>query len=312
MKTVRGLHLLGGLAVLLVAAVFFTPAAEAQPRIHALLIINGANNNPRDHSRGGFIMYKLLEESVKKNLGSDVRIDILKSPTSLQLPINPNATLDIINGYSRKLSDAAPITADNILRWVNNVSPARDDIVFVYFTGHGGTYKADRTYSGDVGNEGEFFLQLPGVVINRGRLVEAMDRLGCRLKILLTDACSYGVEVEPFNLNPPDLKEFYKNLFFQHKGFLNVVAASPGEYATSTPEAGGLFTAAFVFTMTVPPESVWEDGFSTWEEVFRETYEMTQWYFQRAYSDGVPPQLNNITQTSQHPKYLGALPRPIQ
>ena len=48
MKTMRELHLLGVLAALLVAVVFFTPAAaEARPTIHALLIIEGANHNPR-------------------------------------------------------------------------------------------------------------------------------------------------------------------------------------------------------------------------------------------------------------------------
>ena len=82
----------------------------------------------------------------------------------------------LFDAYSRKLANAGSITAENILEWVNTVSPAHDDVVFVYFTGHGGTYP-----SGD--NVGEFHLSLPpDGAFNRGRLVEAMDRLGCRLK----------------------------------------------------------------------------------------------------------------------------------
>ena len=64
--------------------------------------------------------------------------------------------------------------------------------------------------------------------------------------------------------------------------------------------------------MTAPPQSVWEDGFSTWEEVFRETYKVTQWYFEMVYRSGVPPQLQDNNQTSQHPMYFGELPQRIE
>ena len=149
---------------------------------------------------------------------------------------------------------------------------------------------------------------------NRSRLVEAMDRLGCRLKILLTDACSYGVPVREINLNPQPPEDFYKNLFFQHKGFLNATAASPGQYAISTPQLGGLFTVAFTSVMTAPPLSIGEDGFATWEEVFRETYQKTQAFFEHVYQGPLFPraQLESIEQTNQHPVYFGAFPRPIR
>ena len=168
---------------------------------------------------GAFKMYQLLQATGKKYLECDVRIDILKAP-EIQVPEYANATPDFVNTYSRKLADAdpIPITAENILEWVNTVSPAHDDVVFVYFTGHGGTYP-----SGD--NVGEFHLSLPSGAFNRGRLVEAMDRLGCRLKILLTDTGSYSVSLLKFGPHPVNFATFYKHLFFQHEGFLNVVSA---------------------------------------------------------------------------------------
>ena len=111
--------------ILLSGLLVFTPAvsAAAKPTIHALLI-SGADVNPKDHSMGAFKMYQLLQATGKKYLECDVRIDILKAP-EIQVPEYANATPDFVNTYSRKLADAdpIPITAENILEWVNTVSP---------------------------------------------------------------------------------------------------------------------------------------------------------------------------------------------
>ena len=97
----------------------------------------------------------------------------------------------------------------------------------------GGTYT-----SGD--NEGKFYLSLPpDRVFNRGRLVEAMDRLGCRLKILLTDACRYSVDVQAIYVNARPEDDFYKHLFFQHKGLSECRCSESGEYAVSNPQLVG-------------------------------------------------------------------------
>ena len=68
-----------------------------------------------------------------------------------------------------------------VLDWIQSVQPTHDDVMFIYYAGHGGM--VSNRYR-------ETYLNLTEGRLFRYKLVDAMERVNCRLKMLITDACS--------------------------------------------------------------------------------------------------------------------------
>ena len=280
MKTMmRGLYLFVAFAMLLGTAMVFTSTADAQT-IYVLLIIDDGNpSNAPQHNASKNKMERLFR-TIKRETGIPLELSELKS----------------------NVDDNSPefMSRDNILKWTRNVNADRDDVVFVYFSGHGGAHRSTR----------KLYLTLPMGKFDRKVLANAIDSIPCRLKILVTDACSYGVPVTLPYINT--LKKAYANLFLEHKGFLNLAAAVEGEFALGNSE-GGIFTRAFVDVMEFV-DKLGDDGFVSWSEVFEETKKRTHFYFEVFMDSPSMPQnirdtLNEVGQKSQRPKYFGELPK---
>ena len=204
------------------------------------------------------------------------------------------------------------MTRDNILGWIKEVQPGRDDVVFVYFSGHGGAAKTETK---------DMYIFLDGSTkLYRKEIVKAMESIECRLKILVTDACSAGPLVDkPDVVVSPDidLDTALHNLFFEHEGFLNISSASEGEKAVGDNTQGSYFTASLVDSIIVGVESKKLDsnpldGFVSWEEVFELAKEITQ----ERFDVGFPllpklkrDEMEKAGQTTQTPKYFGELPK---
>ena len=260
------------------AAMVFASTADAQ-EIYALLIIDDANplNAPQHNAS------KDKMERVFRDIQQEARIPVKLS--ELKSNVDENSP--------------EYMSSDNILQWVRNVNADTDDIVFVYFSGHGGAYSRTR----------ELYLSLPTGKLNRKELANAVGRVQCRLKILATDACSFGVPIRLPYINT--LKKAYANLFLEHKGFLDVAAAVEGEYALGNSE-GGIFTRAFVDVMLYV-EKLGDDGFVSWQEIIEATSKKTHGYFKAFMRSPEMPQsikemLDEVGQKSQRPKYFGELP----
>ena len=206
MKMVRWLQVSLFVTLLVSLSVFFTPAANAVT-IHTLLVIDGGNPRNFDQHEAAKDSMRLLLRQIKRTLRCPVQISELN-------------TADSGSSYA---------SSDNILKWVTEVRVDRDDVVWVYFSGHGGVHSGTD----------DFYLSLQGEDLDRNRLAAKIERLPCRLKILTTDACSYSGDpvVAP---SYPGLKAF-RQLFYEHKGFFNVVGAAKNELAGRKPRrVGGL------------------------------------------------------------------------
>ena len=216
----------------------------------------------------------------------------------------PGATVKISELLYRQ------VTRENIFGWIQSLNPGTDDVVFVYFSGHGGADK-EGTH--------EHFLNLYGEKINRKELAKAVEELNCRLKILITDASGYS-PVIPIELPPrgnPDYSHL-DDLFLEHEGFLNLTSASPGQLSIGDRVNGGYFTLALVdgilpWSMADIDRNP-QDGFVSWEEVFEETkvlldncYEMAESKFSRRFK----MVLRRRNQTIQTPEVLSEFPKRI-
>ena len=206
------------------------------------------------------------------------------------------------------------MTAANIQQWLKALRPGRDDIVFLYYNG-----------DGHGGKDRELYLELlDDENFRRKAIVEAMEQLACRLKILVTDSGSQGTPVpEPLDVfeslyrpkgeNRSLFREqAYTHLFFEHEGFLNLTAATEGERAFEDLN-GGWFTRSLV-------KAIYEfheldsnfDFFISWLEVFQRTRQRTMEVFHTEAPDMdyvMQQKLRAEGVRSQRPKYYGELPK---
>ena len=233
---------------LLGVSILIVYPAEAQT-VHALLVIMDA-----DSSIGPAM--KVDQYKVERMLTSVSRVYPVKKTVYLS---SRNAT----QGRA-------------VLDWIRRVQPSRDDVVLVYYAGHGGM--ESNSYR-------ETYLNLTDRRLFRYELAEAMEKVNCRLKMLITDACSnaprlpivtssYAVETVS--------KGHIKNLFGQHEGFLHLNAASEGQYSWSHLELGSFFTIALMELISDISDSD-RDGFVAWQEVFELTKGVTEELFERVY-----------------------------
>lgn len=187
------------------------------------------------------------------------------------------------------LSSRGETTPRNVLRWVQDLRPARDDVVFIYYGGHGGMVsRTDR----------RTYLYLTNGELYRTDLEAAVKSHFCRLKIIVTDACSsYPLsEQSPAGLHtfasvvPSRQDAMIENLFGQHEGILHVNGASEGQYGWSDMSRtgqGSFFTRSFIAAIDHTLK-VYEggDGFIEWKEVFEVARRATQAVFRQVKDSG--------------------------
>ena len=261
--TILTLFLLG-LGILIVSP------ADAQT-VHALLIIMDAD------PRIGPAM-KVDQQKVEQLLTSVNRVYTVKKTVYLS---------------SRNVTRRRAV-----LNWIQSVQPVSDDVIFVYYGGHGAMVS---------NNYRETYLELTDKKLFRFELANAIQKKSCRLKMLITDACSnaprppivassYAVETVS--------KRYIKNLFGQHEGFLHLNGATEGEYGLCHIELGSFFTISLMALISDISDTN-SDGFVAWEEVFALAKEDTQTIFDQAYPY-FPPSMKRAFRsrgiTSQTPK----------
>lgn len=229
-------------------SILIVPSADAQT-VHALLIIMDADPS--------------IGPATKVD---QYKVDRMLTSVSRVYPVKKTVYLSSRNATRGRA----------VLDWIQSVQPALDDVVFVYYAGHGGM--ESNTYR-------ETYLNLTDGELYRYKLADAMERVNCRLKMLITDACSnaprplivassYAVETVS--------KSHIKNLFGQHKGFLHLSAASEGQYSWSHLELGSFFSIALMELISDISDAD-RDGFVAWQEVFELTRDVTEELFKQHY-----------------------------
>ena len=259
MKPQNSLHLAGLLLILASIAAFscvFALNADAQT-VHALLVI--------------------MDDDPSSYFNASVKINSLAMLTTLR-QLGPQLNLVVWEAREEFL-DGNEVNQWRILEWVQELRPAPQDTILVYYNGHGSVENDRHILDLKQGMETE------DMILPRAALESALLAKAGRLKMLITDACSKVVAPADFNLptkglvpyagfNPKE-KRYVKDLFLQHEGFLNITAASPGELAWGSSAQGGFFTHALV-KQSLTRETAGKDGFLSWEEVFAKCQTDTQ------------------------------------
>lgn len=137
----------------------------------------------------------------------------------------------------------------NVLSWLQNYPVNQDDVVFLFFSGHG--YRTDS-------KEGNVWPNLYFTPANRGidfyQLTQIIKEKHPKLMIAIADCCNnvlpeaYAPQlIKNYSLalsyRKPHVKNNYQKLFLHSYGTVIASSSIPGQYSWGT-KSGGLFTLA--------------------------------------------------------------------
>lgn len=278
MKTLKSVSIIALLVFLMSTIVGVIPA-DAQT-VHALLVI--MDDDPR--------------------IGTNVKVD---RKNIVQLLGSIENELCEVNSTTL-LSSKDQATREGVLQWVRNIHTDKNDILFIYYAGHGGMNEKNQT-----------FLVTEGKWLFRSELVNAIEQVKSpRLTLLITDCCSSLVtqKIDPNLQSSRSMtrltEKTLRNLFLEHQGFLHVTAATEEQYGWSNVVTGGWFTKNLMDALNSNPDEN-RDNFLTWKEVFETARRNTEKTFSQA--TFTTTQLQDMKQkgiTSQTPKAY-SFPTPL-
>ena len=261
-----------GLLIFLWSATVCVPAAEGQT-VHALLIVMDDDPSVGQNVKVDRKRIQHMLDSVQNELSWDLeRTDLLSSQDSA--------------------------TRTKVLEWIKNIRTNPNDVVFIYYAGHGGMNRNKET-----------FLATEGQYLYRKELVNALESIELpRLTCLITDCCSSLVQsaldptLQSSRSGARPASAVLKNLFLEHKGFLHLTSATEGQYAWSNVVNGGWFTLSLINAMEADPDGN-RDRFLSWEEVFVKARENTEKLFaQTTFTAEQQSRMRQLGITSQTPK----------
>jgi hypothetical protein len=210
----------------------------------------------------GLTLHALLlsDDTPASGLREEVHIDIEKVHRLLTF-VTKETKIDlditILQGKEAKLLC--------IKKWIDDLSPSAEKILFLYFAGHG--FRTPHSS----GQWPHLVLPNRGETVSSNWILEQFKSKEVRLSILLSDCCNNIDERFLFKKTKGPQKEVplpgLKKLFLETQGSIVASAASPGQYAFCTLKQGGIFTDTFIDSLykTCRKES------PSWKEVFLRT-----------------------------------------
>jgi len=198
-------------------------------------------------------------------------------------------------------------TTENIKRELKRNSADSDDVLFFYYSGHGGM------------TGGQTFLwPCDEKDIFRSEIQELVNSRPARFKLIITDACSSSIDSVGYKniqnymgsvANVEVYDEYYRSLFLGYEGLLDYTAATEGEYAWYN-YLGGFFTISLVEEILLQNPSM------KWEDVIKASREKTEEKFKEMYNMGFVTQediqdMEDKNITNQSPQVY-AYPSPIE
>ena len=250
--------------ILCIALFAAVDAAHAQ-KVHALLVLLGNDTKITATVEKSHDTIVDLMQLVSRDC--EVNLTVMKSKPGLEGEVSHKRLVKTEVKAKESPEQLGIIKPPQVMHWIRNVQVTPADTLLIYFNGHG---KID-TYGT---HWLSFDINSDETQLARDVLAEELKGKPARLKLLITDTCSFIQDDSRTTQQRPRAfvgvtatARFYaKNLFLQHEGFLDITAASPGELAYGNIEVGGFFTSG-IATSLVPDSDTDKDDFLTWREV---------------------------------------------
>lgn len=187
--------------------------------------------------------------------------------------------------------DATPATIE---RAIERLQPGPDDTVLFYYTGHGA-----------IDDGGEYF-DLKGGKLRRKEVRAALEAKKPRLAALVTDCCNVRSDGEriaaaaPGPDEPQDYTPWFRSLFIDPRGVVDVNACAPGESAFFPPESLETLPGSFFTKALTENARANRDRSGTWDELLTGVSLQVHVWFRQSYPDGVAVAKGAVSQRDQN------------
>ena len=259
---------------LLGAALCLAPVVASAEKIHALVVVDTS-------PAAGWGRYQ-----------PNVEFDLVH----MQGVFEQNAPEDSLMLEPRVLDTNEIASPAFILESLDELKPAANDTVVLYYSGHGG-----------IDDRGSYF-ELAGGKLYRDEVRKRLQAKNARLAVLLSDCCNSRsdgrAQTAPRALfrRPETYTPLFQSLFVRPKGFVDVTACAPGQSAFFSPPPndsdaipGSLFTKAL---------SAWAEDHlqrdTSWDELVNEVGIEVHLAFHEAYPQGATFAKGAPVQTDQN------------
>lgn len=162
---------------------------------------------------------------------------------------------------------------EEIIQWLEESSFNTDDVVFLFFSGHG--YRTVSKIESDWPN---LYFTPARKGVDFYRLIEILEKKNPRLIIAIADCCNnvlpeYGAPPkikDPFyalSYKKPSVKKNYRSLFLKTKGKIIASSSIPGQHSWGT-KIGGLFTVTLFHVLK---EETKRSFTPSWDAIFHQS-----------------------------------------
>jgi hypothetical protein len=235
----------------------------------------------------------IVGDTADAEVGASVAVDVGHVQSALRLGVPAGRrTITVLVG------EAA--TPERIKAHYEALPPAGGATLLFYYSGHGAW-----------ADTGHYLRMNGGKILDRARLLEAMQAKSPRLAVVLTDCCSlYVGETALYALPAPD-PDVFRDLFFRHRGVVDATAARKGQEAVGDTLLGGFFTHALAMALTGAPKAELDatrDGVVSWDELLAVVSRDTASAFRRAHPRGVEIKGRKVPGQNPHLFGVGAPP----
>lgn len=192
----------------------------------------------------------LVADTQDNSIGKDDKIDNQALNKELQgIAKCLGAEIDIQNITGRAAYDKR-----NLVKAIKAVKPAKNDIVFFSFNGHGFRWDNQKDKYPNICMMGPNAPTEDNYVLTTD-IYNALLKLNARLTICFTDCCNSKIGANGRRLQDNTLvsrankrisKKRLRQLLINTEGSILATAANPGEYAWSFEGSGSAFTQAFI------------------------------------------------------------------
>lgn len=238
----------------------FLLSREHNPSFRALIACDMASQDIRQGSRADLVRMKKSLNAIAQQLKITPKIVTLKGKN---------------------------FTAKNVAKWLHALPSHTDDIVFFYYSGHGGRYSSFK--------DPWPFLLFPSknrekraIAVVGGSVYRFLRQKDPRLSIIIFDSCNNVFQKkEGAFLSPQQTPVIsrtsqlpgLKSLFLNIRGTITSCASRPGEVAVTTVRGkviGGIFTSGLLYSM----QYLATNPNVTWNEVLAGASSYCQRYYQ--------------------------------
>jgi len=167
--------------------------------------------------------------------------------------------------------DALDATEDRIQAEINKLPITTDDVLWLYYTGHGSNY--------------DTWPMMDETELPLSKVQYLLKQSGARLTLAMYDSCSWRDPIAP---SPEEeigwvksAPNYYKFLFLYSKGHIKMASCSSKQFSYGSESSGSFFTNAFQDAIK---------GKASWKDVLQECKQLTE-------------SLATANQRVQNPKY---------